>query len=96
MSIFKFTIKPVIKTKDWKVTLVGSGRKEKTCEICKSVIKIGYSSYTFLKRTSIGDKQNFISRYACNNRCKHLLDSKIQEENEKLAASGNTTQNEKS
>ena len=88
MSIFKITLKPIVKTKEWKMTPVNAGRKEKTCEICQRLIRVGEPAITFLKRSSSGFKQNYASRYSCPGGCQELLSIKInKEEHEKLANS---------
>ena len=79
MSIFKITLKPVVKSRKWSISSVKSGRKEKTCEICQKTIKIGEPAISYLKRNSIGLKQEFKVRYCCIN-CNNELAKKINDE----------------
>ncbi len=68
MSIFKINIKPIVKDRNYNVTYVHTGKKEKTCATCKKTIKIGYPATTFLKRVSVGVDTKYNSQYTCGNR----------------------------
>lgn len=63
----EFKIKLISKTKekDWKVTYVNAGRKEKTCSVCNQRIKIGQSAVTFTKQTKVGANTKFETYYTC-------------------------------
>lgn len=90
MSIFKITVKPIVKTRDWVIMKVKAGRKEKICGICKRIIKIGEPAMTFLKRGSLGPKQSYNTRYSCIGICHNKLAEKIHKESQDEKLANNT------
>lgn len=82
MSFFKIKISPIIKVSNWTSNRVGTGRIQKTCEICGSIIPIGSSAWTFQRKKKKGISNIYISRYSCIGRCRDELALKLTKETE--------------
>jgi hypothetical protein len=84
MSIFKIKLQPIVKEREYKVSHVKSGRKNKTCEICHKLIIIGKSSTSFTKITSVGTKNSYETHHACSadekTNCAKMLAEKLNTE----------------
>lgn len=65
-DLFKINLIPKVKDRDWEVKNIGSNRKNKVCEICKTDLKIRDSSTTFTKRISKGYHTDYITHHTCN------------------------------
>lgn len=65
-DLFKINLIPKVKDRDWEVKNIGSNRKNKVCEICKTDLKIRDSSTTFTKRVSKGYHTEYITHDTCN------------------------------
>lgn len=65
-KLFKITLKPIVKDRDWEVRNIGANRKDKTCEICSKQLPPGHASTTFTKRTTAGMKTSYETHHTCN------------------------------
>ena len=84
-KIPKFTmkLKPNVKMREWEVNYVYSGRKEKTCGACKLLIPVGQSATTFVKRTTVGDKNGYETIHTCGlagSNCTQFMAHQLQVE----------------
>lgn len=65
-KLFKINLIPKVKDRDWEVRNIGSNRKNKVCEICKTDLPVRHSSTTFTKRISKGAKTEYLTHHTCN------------------------------
>lgn len=63
--MFKISLKPVIKDREFEIKVVQSGRKDYKCCICGAAIKNGEGSVSFTKRVSVGLKTTFETYRTC-------------------------------
>ena len=74
---FKTPLTAIVKEREWEVTAVKSGRKEKLCAVCNKIIPIGNSAVTFTKRDNIAATQKIQSLYTCTGNCAAIQMDKL-------------------